>query len=65
MVWTWVITKPPGPVKGARYFLYTIIDIYGRWIVGWSVAEGKSETDARTLIREARWRQGVERAVFH
>ena len=60
-VWTWDITKLRGPVKGVRYFLYTIIDIYSRCIVGWSVAEVESETHARRLIKEACQRHKVDR----
>lgn len=60
-VWTWDITKLRGPVKGVGYFLYTIIDIYSRKVVGWTVAERESETHARRLIREACARHGVNR----
>ena len=60
-VWTWDITKLRGPVKGVRYFLYTIIDIFSRCVVGWSLCEAESETHARRLIQEACRRQGVEK----
>ena len=60
-VWTWDITKLRGPVKGVRYFLYTIIDIYSRCVVGWTVAEAESETHARRLIAEACRRHKVHR----
>ncbi len=60
-VWTWDITKLRGPVKGVRYFLYTIIDIFSRCVVGWSVCEAESDAHARRLIEGARRRQGVER----
>ena len=60
-VWTWDITKLRGPVKGVRYFLYTIIDIYSRCVVSWSVCEAESEVHARRLIQEACRRQGVDR----
>jgi len=60
-VWTWDITKLRGPVKGVRYFLDTIIDIYSRCVVGWSVCESESEAHARRLIEEACRRQGMDR----
>lgn len=44
-----------------RYFLYTIIDIYSRCVVGWSLAETESEVHARRLIETACRRQGVEK----
>ncbi len=60
-VWTWDITKLPGAAKGVRYFLYTIIDIYSRKIVGWTIAERESEKIARRLIRETCRRYGIDR----
>ncbi|MHB2022634.1 MAG: IS3 family transposase [Mycobacteriales bacterium] len=61
VVWTWDITKLRGPVKGVRYFLYTIIDIFSRKVVGWTIHEVESETHARRLITEACRRHGVRR----
>jgi putative transposase len=61
VVWTWDITKLRHPVKGVRYFLYTIIDIYSRCVVGWSVHESESEVHARRLIEQACRRQNVKK----
>ena len=36
-VWMWDITWLPGPVKGLYYYLYLILDLYSRMIVGWEV----------------------------
>lgn len=60
-VWTWDITALRGPTKGVRYFLYTIIDIFSRKVVGWTVHNNESEAHARRLIREACRRNGVDR----
>jgi putative transposase len=60
-VWTWDITALRGPTKGVRYFLYTIIDIFSRKVVGWTIHEAESEAHARRLIREACRRHGVDR----
>lgn len=60
-VWTWDITKLPSVTKGVRYFLYTIIDIFSRKIVGWTIAERESEKHARRLIRETCRRYGIDR----
>jgi len=60
-VWTWDITALRGPTKGTKYYLYTIIDIYSRKVVGWSVHESESEAHARRLIRQACRRHGVDR----
>ena len=58
--WTWDITKLPGPQKRMHYFLYTIIYIYSRKIVGWTVAERESELIARVLIERSTDREGVK-----
>lgn len=60
-VWTWDITKLRGPAKGVHYFLYTIIDIYSRKIVGWTIADRESEKHAKRLIRETCRRYGIDR----
>jgi len=60
-VWTWDITALRGPVKGVKYFLYTILDIFSRKVVGWSIHPTESEKHARRLIREACHRNGVDR----
>ena len=34
-VWSWDITWLPGPIAGVFFYLYLIVDIYSRQIVGW------------------------------
>ncbi|MFF7191670.1 DDE-type integrase/transposase/recombinase [Streptomyces sp. NPDC008222] len=41
--WSWDITKLKGPVKGSYYCLYTIIDIYSRYTVGWMLATSENK----------------------
>ena len=60
-VWTWDITALRGPTKGVKYYGYTIIDIFSRKVVGWSIHETESETHARRLITETCRRYGVDR----
>jgi putative transposase len=60
-VWTWDITALRGPTKGVKYYLYTIVDIFSRKVVGWTIHEAESEKHARRLIREACRRHGVDR----
>jgi putative transposase len=38
-VWTWDITKLLGPYRGDCFYLYTVLDMYSRYVVGWMVAE--------------------------
>jgi transposase InsO family protein len=52
-VWTWDITWMPGPVAGMFFYLYLIVDIFSRKIVGWEVHERESADLAATLIRQA------------
>lgn len=59
-VWSWDITKLKGPVKWSYYYLYVILDIYSRHVVGWMVAHGESKALAERLIRETSEKQGIE-----
>ena len=60
-VWTWDITALRGPTKGVKYYLYTIIDIFSRKIVGWALHPNESEKHAKRLIREACRRNSIDR----
>jgi putative transposase len=51
-VWSWDITKLRGPVKYSYFYLYVILDIYSRYVVGWTVQQRESEDLAQDFIRE-------------
>ena len=51
-VFAWDITKLHGPQKWTYYYLYVIIDIYSRYVVGWMVADRESSELARLLLSE-------------
>ena len=51
-VWSWDITKLLGPRKWIYYYLYVILDIYSRYVVGWMLAHRESQDLAVRLIRE-------------
>ena len=51
-VWTWDITKLLGPAKWTYSYLYVILDIYSRYVVGWMLARRESQHLAERLIRE-------------
>jgi putative transposase len=59
-VWSWDITKLAGPYKWTWFQLYTILDVYSRYVVGWLVAPNESATLAEQLIAEAIYRNGVQ-----
>ena len=52
-IWSWDITKLLGPVKWTYFYLYVILDIYSRYVVGWMVAHRESAELARRLIEES------------
>lgn len=58
-VWSWDITKLKGPTKWTYFYLYVIIDIYSRHVVGWLLAPRESAELAKHLISETCERQRV------
>jgi len=60
-VWSWDITKLKGPRKWSYYYLYVIMDIYSRCVVGWTVAPRESAALAERLIQESCEMQGIHR----
>jgi putative transposase len=59
-VWSWDITKLLGPVKWSHFHLYVILDIYSRYVVGWTVADRESSVLAMKLIDETCRKQRIE-----
>lgn len=59
--WSWDITKLAGPAKWTYYYLYSIIDIYSRYTVGWMVASRESASLAERLLADTIAKQGVDR----
>jgi putative transposase len=59
-VWCWDITKLRGPQRGVWYHLYTVIDIWSRYVVGHLVAEAEDGELAEALIADAVAREGVD-----
>jgi len=60
-VWSWDITKLLGPVKWTYYYLYTILDIYSRYAVGWMVAARESAALAERLLAATTAKQHISR----
>jgi len=59
-VWSWDITKLLGPVKWTYFYLYVLMDIFSRYVVGWMVASCEAAQLARVLITDACERQGIQ-----
>ena len=52
-VWSWDITKLMGPAKWNYFYLYVILDIFSRRVVGWCVADAETATLFRPLFDDA------------
>ena len=59
-VWSWDITKLLGPAKWSYFYLYVIMDIFSRYVVGWTLAERESGQLAQRLIRETCVKENIE-----
>jgi putative transposase len=60
-LWSWDITKLRGPAKWTYYYLYVILDVFSRYVVGWMIAERESASLARELIAASCTKQGIQR----
>lgn len=59
-VWSWDITKLRGPAKWTYFYLYVVIDIFSRSVVGWMVASRETADLAQRLIEESCQKQEIE-----
>ena len=62
-VFSWDITKLPGPAKGVYYDAYVMIDIYSRYIVGCHVHVTETAVLAEEMMREVFTIHGVPQVV--
>lgn len=60
-VWSWDITKLLGPVKWTYFYLYVIMDIFSRYVVGWMIAQAESAVLAEILIGETCAKQNIDK----
>jgi len=59
-LWTWDITKLKGPTKWTYYYLYVILDVFSRYVVGWMVSHREQAVLAEKLIEETCAKQGIK-----
>ena len=59
-VWTWDITKIPGPKRGRWYCLYVVIDLYSRKVVGWDLQHEEIAEHACGLVELAAAAEAIE-----
>jgi putative transposase len=57
-VWSWDVTQLRG--YGWFYYLYTIIDVFSRYVTGWMIAKRESGELAAKVIAETCAKQGIE-----
>jgi putative transposase len=62
-VWSWDITKLRGPERGVYYDLYVVLDIFSRYVVGWTVAAREDAQIATALLDEAMKTHGTPGSV--
>lgn len=60
-LWSWDITKLRGPAKWNYFYLYVILDIFSRFVVGWMVALRETAELAGKLIEETCGKQNIRR----
>jgi putative transposase len=58
--WSWDISKLAGPAKWTWYYLYVILDVYSRYVVGWMVAAREAAALAERLLADTITSQRVE-----
>jgi putative transposase len=58
-VWSWDITKLKGPAKLVYFYLYVILDIFSRYVVGWMIEEAENAGLAEYLIEQTCIRQEI------
>lgn len=62
-VYSWDITKLPGPVRGVYYDAYVMIDIYSRYLVGVHVHARETGPLAEEMMREVFGIHGIPQVV--
>lgn len=58
-LWSWDITKLKGPATWTYYYLYVILDVFSRYVVGWMISERESAELAEAFIAETCIKEGV------
>lgn len=59
-VWSWDITKLLGPYPLTYFYLYVVLDIFSRYLVGWHLAERESAELAHALIADSCAKQAIQ-----
>lgn len=60
-LWSWDIIKLRGPAAWQYYYLYVILDVFSRYVVGWLLADHESASLAEQLIAESCAKHAIAR----
>ena len=58
-LWSWDITKLLGPAKWTYFYLYVILDVFSRYVVGWMLADRESKELAKQFIAETCHKEAI------
>jgi putative transposase len=58
-LWSWDITKLKGAQPWTYYYLYVIMDVFSRYVVGWMVMEREAASLAEALIADTCAKEGI------
>ncbi|MEW6756155.1 MAG: IS3 family transposase [Candidatus Latescibacterota bacterium] len=59
LLWSWDVTQLRGPAAGIWYYLYVMLDVFSRYVVGWMIAERQTQELAADFIRTSCESQGI------
>ena len=63
-IWSWDITRLLGPKQWTYFYLYVLLDIFSRYVVGWMVAERENAALAARLIEQSCLKQAIQPQVL-
>ena len=63
-LWSWDVSKLKGPAKWTYFYLYVILDVFSRYVVGWTVQHRENAQLAKALIEQAAEQQQITSKVL-
>ncbi len=63
-LWSWDVSKLKGPAKWTYFYLYVILDVFSRYVVGWTVQYRENGQLAKALIEQATEQQQITPKVL-
>jgi len=64
-LWSWDISKLKAQTRGTWFFLYVVLDVFSRYIVGWTVQHRETGELATALIEQAIGQQLITPNILH